>query len=219
MRFTAVGIIRLVAGVSGVAAVLATLLDTASRTPINPFNFFGFFTIQSNVLFSLTIIITAVATLRGRLQGRSLVFVRGCVTTYIFLVGVVYNALLSGLEGGVALPWANAMTHVVLPIYGVLDWVLFADRPPLPWERMWAVLLFPLVWLVVVLTRGATDGWVPYPFLDPATGYGSVSIYCVAICAFTVLAAAGAWAVSRLNFIRLSPSSPPPLAEASRSAA
>ena len=32
-----------------------------------------------------------------------------------------------------------------------------------------------------MLVRGATDGWVPYPFLDPAQGYGVVALYCLAI--------------------------------------
>jgi hypothetical protein len=41
---------------------------------------------------------------------------------------------------------------------------------------------------VVVIIRGATDGWVPYPFLDPANGYGSVAVYCVIIAiAFAVV--------------------------------
>lgn len=199
----AVGILRLIAGATGIVAVLATLLDTASRTAINPFNFFGFFTIQSNIIFCLTLIITAVATLRERVHGPTMVLIRGCATTYIFLVGVVYNTLLAGLEGGVALPWANTVTHVLLPLYGMIDWALFADRQPLPWRRLWVVLIFPLVWLVVVLIRGATDGWVPYPFLDPARGYGSVAAYCAAIFAFTVLAAAAAWAGSRRAIVRL----------------
>jgi hypothetical protein len=68
----------------------------------------------------------------------------------------------------------------------------------------WVSLIYPVLWVVVVLICGATDGWVPYPFLDPATGYGSVAIYCLAIAAFTILVAAGAWAVSRLKIIRLS---------------
>ena len=142
----------------------------------------------------------------GRTQSRTLVLIRGCATTYVFLVGVVYNLLLAGVEGGggVALPWANNVVHVVLPLYGVLDWILFSDRPPLPWKRIWVSLIYPIVWVVVVLIRGATDGWVPYPFLDPATGYGSVAIYCLAITAFTILAAAGIWAVSRLKIIKLS---------------
>jgi hypothetical protein len=110
----------------------------------------------------------------------------------------------SGFWGGVALAWANNVVHVVLPLYGVLDWILFSDRPPVPWRRIWVPLTYPVVCAVVVLIRGAIDGWVPYPFLDPATGYGSVAIYCLAIAAFSIVAAAGAWAASRLKIIRLS---------------
>jgi hypothetical protein len=52
-----------------------------------------------------------------------LVLVRGCATAYDFLVGVVYNLLLAGVEGGggVALPWANNVLHAALLLYGVLD--------------------------------------------------------------------------------------------------
>lgn len=196
-----VGVLRLGAAASGLLAVVATLLDTASRTAINPFNFFGFFTIQSNIIFCLTMLVVGVAALRARDQSETLVLVRGCVTTYIVLVGIVYNTLLAGLAGGVALPWANTVTHVVLPLYGLIDWVFFNDRSPLPWRRLWVVLVFPLVWVVVVLLRGATDGWVPYPFLDPAAGYPSVAVYCVAIFFVTLAAAGGAWAASRLRIV------------------
>lgn len=37
------------------------------------------------------------------------------------------------------------------------------------------------MWLAVVLVRGATDGWVPYPLLDPAHGYTAVAITCIGI--------------------------------------
>jgi hypothetical protein len=76
--------------------------------------------------------------------------------------------------------------HIVVPVYVVVDWLVFTDRTRLAFGNLWLVLLYPLVWSGVVLLRGATDGWVPYPFLDPATGYGSVLFY-VAIIAVLVL--------------------------------
>jgi hypothetical protein len=33
-----------------------------------------------------------------------------------------------------------------------------------------------LVWITVALVRGATDGWVPYGFMDPKYGYVHVAI-------------------------------------------
>ncbi len=62
-------------------------------------------------------------------------------------------------------------------------------------NRLWVVLMYPLVWLVVVLVRGATDGWVPYPFLDPAHGYAAVAITCIGIfAAFLLVGSLVFWA-------------------------
>ncbi|WKK71920.1 Pr6Pr family membrane protein [Rathayibacter oskolensis] len=134
--------------------------------------------------------------------GRSLAIARGAATGYIVVVGIVYNTLLEGLAGGVALPWANTVMHLLFPIYGLLDWILFADRPALPRRRLWIVIVYPIVWLVVVLVRGATDGWVPYPFLDPANGYGTVAVYVVIIAVAFLLSGALVWALSRVRVLR-----------------
>lgn len=152
-------------------AVVATLVDVASRTSINPLNFFGFFTLQSNLILTAVYLLSALAPTALGEPTRSLV--RAAATTYIAIVGIVYATLLAPLEeaGGVPLHWANTVLHVVTPVYGILDWLVFQDRVRLPLHRLWVVLLYPAVWLLVVLLRGATDGWVPYPFLDPGQGY------------------------------------------------
>jgi hypothetical protein len=194
--------LRTVAALGTLTAIVATFFDTASRSAINPFNFFGYFTMQSNIATLVVLLAAAIYGFRGRRQPPGLELARGCVTTYIVIVGIVYNLLLSGLEGGVTLAWANTVLHVVLPIYAALDWILFADRGPLPWRRFWIVLVYPLVWLAVVLVRGATDGWVPYPFLDPGQGYGVVALYAVGIAVAFAAVGAGVWAVSRVTVIK-----------------
>ena len=195
-------ILRLVMVVLVVVAIVATFLDTASRATINPFNFFGFFTIQSNIITVVVLFMAALATFLGRPQTQLLMFARACATTYIVIVGIVYNLLLAGLEGGVSLAWANWVVHVAFPIYAALDWILFSDRTALPWKRLGVVLIYPVIWTVVVLIRGATDGWVPYPFLDPATGYGSVALYSLVIFIATIIVGATVFAVSRLRIIK-----------------
>ncbi|MDP1788812.1 MAG: Pr6Pr family membrane protein [Rhodoglobus sp.] len=189
-------------GLAGLVSVIATFLDTASRVAINPFNFFGFFTMQSNILTIIVLLAAAASTFAGRPQSKAFLFARACVTTYIVIVGIVYNTLLVGLEGGISLEWANWVLHVSIPIYVALDWIFFGDRAALPWSRFWVVLIYPITWIVVVLARGATDGWVPYPFLDPALGYGVVAGYCVAIAAATAVVGAGVWAVSRVRILK-----------------
>lgn len=184
-----------------VVAITATLLDTASRTAINPFNFFGFFTMQSNIITAAVLLAAALATFRGRPQTPLLMVARACATTYIVIVGIVYNLLLAGLEGGVSLAWANWVVHVAFPLYAALDWIVFGDRTALAWKRLWLVLTYPVIWIIVVIIRGATDGWVPYPFLDPATGYASVASYCVGIAVAVVIVGVLVFALSRAQIM------------------
>ena len=65
------------------------------------------------------------------------------------------------------------------------------------------MLIYPLVWIVVVLIRGATDGWFPYPFLDPQNGYGSIAIVVVAITAAAIAVGAAVFALSRVTVVRV----------------
>jgi hypothetical protein len=184
-------------------AIVATFFDTASRATINPFNFFGYFTMQSNIITGGVLLVAALTTFLGRTQSPLLVMLRAFATTYIVIVGIVYNTLLAGLEGGVSLEWANWVLHVAFPIYAALDWILFGDRASLPWGKLWLILIYPVIWIIVVLIRGATDGWVPYPFLNPATGYGSVALYSIVIFIVAIIVGAIVFALSRVRIIRL----------------
>lgn len=185
-------------------AVIATTADAASRTSINPFNFFGYFTIQSNLMMATMWLGIGTAGLLQRSSSSFTDHLRGFVTTYIAVVGVVYAVLLAplGAAGGVPLPWANVVLHIVVPVVACLDWIAVPDRRPLLWSRLVLVLIYPLVWLSVVLVRGATDGWVPYPFLDPARGYGAVTLTSLAIAAATVAFGALVFLLSRIRFQR-----------------
>ena len=107
----------------------------------------------------------------------------------------------ASLAGSFDLAWSSNILHIIIPLYALVDWLLFPDRTKLPHKRLWLVLIYPVVWLVVILIRGATDGWVPYPFLDPATGSGSVTIDCIAISAFTVVFGLAVFALSRVRIL------------------
>lgn len=195
--------LRVAAVILGVVAVIATFADTASRVNINPFNFFGYFTMQSNIIWFVVMAITAAVVLRGSRQSERLLIARGCATTYMILVGAIYNTLLAGQEGGVALVWANSVVHIVLPIYAAVDWIVFGDDHRLAWKRLWVSLVYPMVWVIVVLIRGATDGWVPYPFFNPDTGYALVFTYVAGIAALTIVTAAMVWALGRLLIVEI----------------
>ncbi|MCP2031655.1 hypothetical protein L1277_001753 [Okibacterium sp. HSC-33S16] len=197
--------LRLVFAAATVAAVFSTFARTASRGPVNPFNFFGYFTIQSNLLGAVVLGTAAVVGLLGMRQSLGLQLARASITSYLIVVALVYNTLLTGLAGGVDLAWANTIMHVVFPLYCLIDWVLVADRRALPFRLLWVVEFYPAVWCIVVLLRGGLDGWVPYPFFDPAQGYGTVVLYVLAIAAAFILVGAAVFAASRLRVLGSEP--------------
>jgi hypothetical protein len=198
------GLLRLVAGLAILAAIIGQFDYTAGRATINPFNFFGYFTIQSNIITMVAFLGSAYFILSRKKQPSWVIYLRAIATTIIVIVGLVYNTLLVGasLAGSFDLKWSSDILHVIIPIYALVDWVLFADRKKLPYNKLWIVLVYPIVWLIVILIRGATDGWVPYPFLNPNTGYGSVALYCIAISAFTVVFGLAVFALSRVRILK-----------------
>ncbi len=195
---------RIVFAALGAVAVIATFTSTAAVSTINPFNFFGYFTIQSNVAFVVILVTVGAYGFLGRPQSSALYLVRGCIATYMIIVGIVYNTLLTGTDGGVLVPWANVVLHIVMPLYAFVDWLFFSDKPALPWNRFWIVLVYPLVWITVVLIRVGTDGMYFYPFLnfrDPALGGGGVALYCVGIAIGFALFGLAVWGISRMRVL------------------
>jgi hypothetical protein len=170
-------IARILVALLAAVAIAATLAAVAAKSPINPFNFFGYFTIQSNLLDVVVLLVGGARLLRRTPPGTGWTVVRWALTDFMVVVGLVYALLLAPTDaaGGVPLPWANTVVHVVTPAFALLDWFLAPDRLRTPLRLTWVLLLYPAVWLTVVLVRGATDGWVPYPFLDPRNGYALVA--------------------------------------------
>jgi hypothetical protein len=76
------------------------------------------------------------------------------------------------------------------------------DRHPLRWRLLWIVLAYPAIWLLVVLARGATDGWVPYGFLLPENGASSLILHIVALLCAVMIAGVLVWWGSRLSILQ-----------------
>lgn len=173
--------IRLGGAATITAALAATTYAAVQDGVFVLWNFFGFFTIQSNVIGLAVLLIAARFT--GAARPRWVELARACATVYLVIVGIVYWTLLVGVDVQIAYPWANLVLHGLSTVLLVTDWLIEGPRAPLAWRSAWVVLIYPAVWLAVVIVRGATDGWVPYPFLDPDNGYASVAIVGLGIAA------------------------------------
>jgi hypothetical protein len=98
------------------------------------------------------------------------------ITLYITIVGLVYNAILRFL-------WAptgsqkvvDELLHLVIPLLVLLYWFLFVPKKTLEFKNIFPWLIFPAVYLVYTLIRGAFFSFYPYPFVDVnLLGYNKV---------------------------------------------
>ena len=200
------GIIRVAAAAGIIIAIVGQFAKSLSMVPDPAFfviNFLSFFTILSNALSAIVLLIGAWYAFRAPSDPDWFNMTRASVVTYMATTFVVYNLLLRdiSLDQATTLPWSNEILHVWAPLYVVLDWVLAAGRRPIAWKRIWTIAIFPIVWVIYTMIRGAVTGWYPYPFLNPevspGVGYGGVAVYVIAIAAFILLVGAGILGISR----------------------
>ena len=128
--------------------------------------FFGYFTVLTNLIVAIcfTFILFSLGKWHRFFSRFS---VQTAIAVYIIIVGLGYNVLLRHLyhmEGLQAV--ANEVQHVVVPALFTLYWLFFLPKQKLSWMSFIPWLLYPFLFLVMALLRGAVDGFYPYPFLD-----------------------------------------------------
>jgi hypothetical protein len=205
-----VTVLRLAGAAAIVIAIVAQLQRTIENTVTAGgdvgfvlVNFFSFFTIESNVLAIVSLAVGAVLVGTGRSETVGFTVFRLVAVTYMTVTLIVYNLLLRGIElpQGQTVPWSNEILHVVGPLLIIADWLFAPGRNRLEWNRVWAVVAFPIVWAAYTLARGPIVGWYPYPFMDPGNsenGYLSVAFYVILIAAVMVgVGAAAIWVTRR----------------------
>ncbi len=138
------------------------------------FDTYGYFSQQSNILAIVVLLIALPRT--GQTRPVWIEYARASVATYLVVVTAVYWLLLGGFEDGDPVIWSTAIMHGGACALLLADWLLEGPKKEHPIRHVWVVLLYPVLWITVVLIRGATDGWAPYPFLEPETGYASIGV-------------------------------------------
>jgi hypothetical protein len=169
-------------------------------------NFFSFFTIQSNILAAAMLALAALVRRDERTPGFDAA--RTAATFYIAITGIVFAALLSGLQEQLDThdPFANSVLHYVIPAAAALDWLVDPPRHRLGTAVALGWLAYPLAWFAYTLARGAAVGWYPYPFVDVTQhGYGRVLVNGIV---FLAAFAVGALALARLATWRAGGSEP-----------
>jgi len=186
------GTLRLAVAATLLVALIYQIVDKIANNDLEPSTYYTLFTIESTMIAIVVVAIGGVLALRHPFDSVAYTSVRVAVTSYAIMTAVVYNVLLRGLppEGYVGPQWPGEIMHVWFPIYIALDWLLAPGRPAIGWRALGVVVSYPIAWLAFTLIRGGVDGWYPYPFLDPAGGWGTVLLYIGVITGFVVAVAA-----------------------------
>lgn len=156
---------------------------------------YGFFTIWSNTAVAL---IAAQAGLGGRASGLSHPALLAASTTWIVVVGIIYNTLLAGLNHPPTLlrQAVDFVFHVIAPLAWAAWWLWLRPAGQLGWRHLGVVLPVPLAYCGYSLWIGGQTGRYAYFFIDAGTlGWNQVVINIIGLAALfaAIMAAAILW--------------------------
>jgi len=158
--------------------------------PDTVLNYFSYFTIMTNLLLALglSVPLLAPASRWGRFFQQP--ETRSASLVYITIVALVYALLLQQLWHPTGLRFfADMLLHRAIPVGYLIYWLLFVPPARLRWWGALQWLVFPGLYLLYTLLRGALIHSYPYPFLNVLRlGYSGVLFNALLLaCAFLAM--------------------------------
>ncbi|MGV3762982.1 Pr6Pr family membrane protein [Parapedobacter sp.] len=155
--------------------------------------FFSYYTILTNLLvaccFTALVLAFACKPVRATPSFFTHPNVLAATVVYITVVGGVYNIVLRSLWDPQGLQLVvDELLHTVNPLYYLVFWIIFIPKATLKWMHIFPWLIYPLVYFLLILARGAISGFYPYPFIHVTElGWKSVLLNSLGITAAFVL--------------------------------
>jgi hypothetical protein len=166
------------------------IINRQASIPEVIIRYFTFFTILTNILIAVTSTAILFAPRSGWGKFFSKVTTLTAITVNIIVVGATYNAILRYIWNPQGLQRViDELLHLIIPILFILFWLIFVPKGRLKLGNIWLWTIYPLVYLGVILIRGALSGYYPYPFVDVSQlGYPQALLNCLGIAvAFIIL--------------------------------
>jgi hypothetical protein len=89
------------------------------------------------------------------------------ITAFILIVGAVYQIVLRSIWEPTGLQLiVDELLHTIIPLYMLGYWFFNVDKSDLAPKKVFIWLLYPLIYVVVILVRGGFSNYYPYPFLN-----------------------------------------------------
>ncbi|WP_421791932.1 Pr6Pr family membrane protein [Hyphobacterium sp.] len=169
-----------IAGIA-LAAVLVQYAVFAVETELDfvtaTVRYFSFFTIWTNLLVAMGLGANAFFpnTAMGKFFGQD--HIRTAVTAFIVVVGIVYHLLLAADHDPVGISAVlNHFLHTIVPAIVFLEWLFNSGTRDTRFVQVISWQVYPVLYTIYTLIKGAVTGFYPYPFLDVNTlGYLGVA--------------------------------------------
>lgn len=156
----------------GLVLQLYLIIQTAREKGIPQFGevmrYFSYFTILTNLMVAICItsILVSPRSRMGRFFSKPVV--KSGIALYILVVGITYSVALRMIWNPTGLQLvADRVLHDAIPVLYILYWAFFVPKVSLRWSNPLWWLVYPLVYLIYVMIRGAFINEYPYYFLDP----------------------------------------------------
>jgi hypothetical protein len=131
--------------------------------------FFSYFTILTNILVAYCF---STHVFKSPARGDNFFSrpsVLTSVTAYIVFVAIVYHLLLRQIWDPRGLQLiVDELLHTVVPIFCLLFWIVFVPKVDLHWKNTLAWLIYPIIYQLYIMARGALTSDYPYPFINAA---------------------------------------------------
>ena len=179
---------------SVIAQLYLSIENRRAPIPEALIRFFSYFTIETNILVAtcFTILLLKPASRWGVFFSGPRVLTAIC--SYITFVGLTYNILLRQLWQPTGLQQlVDELLHSVIPIMFILYWLIYVPKAGLQWKNALRWLIYPVVYVILMLGRGALSGYYPYPFIDVTelgyykvflNGFGLIIAFLLLSCLF-----------------------------------
>ncbi|MGH6838451.1 MAG: Pr6Pr family membrane protein [Methylocella sp.] len=133
--------------------------------PVILINFFSYFTTETVLL--ITLALTIFCTRPQAEQFLTRPSVQSALAVYIIVVGGVYAVLLRNLWHPHGLQiLTNFVLHDAMPVLYPMYWLVLLPKGRLRWSAPAWWVVYPVLYFLYSMLRGATDGTYLYPFID-----------------------------------------------------
>lgn len=201
LNFLIVLFVILVVGIETHTYWLNQLRPWQPASPIGRIIFYySFFTVLSNIMLALSCLIL---TFKPNCSNLLFNVIRLNGLVGVLITMIVYNLMLRGIHRPptVLLQFANESLHVVIPLLGLISWLIYGPFYRIQLKVIVCAFLTLLTYGVYIFMRGYYTNLYPYPFINVnRVGYENAFI---AVIAIAVLFVCLVLLLKAVEFIRL----------------